>query len=225
MQMNEATRRAWVSVALLVGALSIGRAETNGLAGADGEGLPADAALQAQLFPPIPAGTEREIGMLAEALAELTPSQRDEVGALLEEYFVEEMRTFRHMLYDTQANPRAYLVRLTGEASRLVRIRAQDPKLYRDLLRQKELQRQAAALARLVMRSQGQSRATRREELERILSAEFDIRQRLMTREVAGLEAELTNLKTLLERRKTRRDEIIRHRADGLTGEGRDLDW
>jgi hypothetical protein len=211
--------------ALFVGAASIGLAETNGLSRMPEAGLPTDAAFQATLLPPVPAGTERENRIVEETLAEFSASQRDEIQALLEQHFPDEMRTFRQMLYDSKANPRAYLVRLTGEAARLLRIRVQDPRLYRDLLQQKRLQREATAQARLVVRSQGLNRSERKEKLNEVLAAEFDIRQRLMAREVASLEAELANLKALLQKRKANRDGIIERRSDELTGEGENLEW
>ena len=222
---KRATAYRWLVAALSVGAVALGHAETNNVPPVMAAGLPADAVLQASLLPPVPAGTDRERRMIEETLAEFSSSQRDEMQALLEQHFPDEMRAFRQMLYDPKASPRTYLVRLTGEVSRLLRIRVQDPRLYRDLLQQKKLQREAASQARLVVRSQGQSRADSKGRLNEILTLEFDIRQRLMTREVASLEAELANLKALLRRRQANREGIIERRADEMTGEGQNLEW
>jgi len=224
MKARRAVAAAGLAGVFVAGTVAGGRAQTNVAVPSEADAGSPAVAFEAQLLPPVPAGTPREKDLLNQALAELSSSRRDEVQALLEQHFPREMRMFRQMLYDPQANPRAYLARLTGEASRLLRIREQDPALFRDIVRQKKLQREAALQARLVARSRGEGRQTQKEKLQQILSAEFDVRQRLMARELAGLETELANLKALIVRRQQKRGEIIERRINELTGEG-DTQW
>jgi uncharacterized protein YicC (UPF0701 family) len=62
-------------------------------------------------------------------------------------------------------------------------------------------------------------------ELKEVLNKLFDLRQEEREKNVQQIERDLRELRESLEKRKAKRDDIIKRRFDELTGKAQMLDW
>ena len=135
--------------------------------------------------------------------SELDPEDRDHVGAIIQRHFPR----LRHLLQLKDTDPAMYELRVED-----VRLTLQSRRLaqqYSEALRQEDEQRAEQ----------------RFDELQALLEAHFEIRQRLRQLELQRLEQRIAALREQIEAREDDRDEVIEQRLHELVGTEEGARW
>jgi len=158
----------------------------------------------------------RELGPLAE-------SGRDIGGPLLKE----RMEMARQLFQNRRFEEGREVLRATGRQLREMKeLKERDPERFKLQMRIAELDRQSNELGQKVRRAtEEDAKKQATAELKEVLNKLFDLRQEEREKNVQQIERDLKELRGSLEQRKAKRDEIIQHRFDQLTGKAAMMEW
>ena len=162
------------------------------------------------------ASARRELGPLTEL-------GKDIGGPLLKE----RMEQARRLFQDRRFEEGREVLRATARQLREMKdLKERDPERFKLQMRIAELDRHSAELGQKVRRAPGEEAKKQvATELKEVLSKLFDLRQEEREKNVQQIDRDLKELRESLEKRKAKRDEIIQHRFDQLTGKAEMLDW
>jgi len=158
----------------------------------------------------------RELGPMMEAAKDLG-------GPLLKE----RMEQARRLFQDRRFEESREVLRATGRQLREMKdLRERDPERFKLQMQIAELDRHSVELGQKVRRApDGDAKKQAATELREVLNKLFELRQEERERTVQQIDRDLKELRESLEKRKARREEIIQHRFDQLTGKAEMLDW
>jgi len=141
------------------------------------------------------------------------------------ESFPRELSEFRKLLVRHQDEGIDLMTDLIRESLELIEMKRENPARFGEVMKQKDLERQAYEQAQTARDATGKEREQEMAKLRKTLDETFDIKHTLMKEDVALMEEELGNLKDLIGRREQNRAAIIARRVSELTGEEDDLEW
>lgn len=176
-------------------------------------------------FPGIPVVIRREQKVLHEVFGRYPGVDRDHVMEFLREHFPREMKRFRSVVAHDEEAAGLLLAGLVSQAMELLETKDHDPRRFARLLEQRKLERKAESLAELLADERETNRDGIIRALRDVLVQVFEIKQQLMQADVAEMEADLEELKQLVQKREAHRKEIITRRLKDLTGETDYLEW
>ncbi|MCX7825404.1 MAG: hypothetical protein N2689_07585, partial [Verrucomicrobiae bacterium] len=158
----------------------------------------------------------RELGPMMEMVKDLG-------GPPIQERLQQARRAFEERRFEEGRD----MLRMVGRQLReLHELRERDPKRFKLQREIAELDHYSALLGQKVRRAPNEEAGKQAAaELREVLNKLFDLRQEEREMNVRQIEGELKQLRESLEQRKARRDEIIKHRFDQLTGKAQMLDW
>ena len=152
-------------------------------------------------------------------------ANREDVLVFIREQLPHEMRRLREMSERHVGDAFGLTIDLVQDALRLLEMRKEDPALYQKVVQRRNLERLADDLAVQCRRSAGSERQESEVRLRETLTRCFEIKQELMRRDLAQMERELGELKTLIEKREASRKDIINRRIIEVTGQTEHLEW
>lgn len=98
-------------------------------------------------------------------------------------------------------------------------LKAEDPALYNDFLRERQLELESWDLSHAIaLLPEGEEKSRLESELRSILNESFELKQKNREREIAQLERRLDELRRILDEREKKRDEIVGRRFRELVG-------
>jgi hypothetical protein len=128
-----------------------------------------------------------------------------------------------------EKNPEKYqrkLIKFWQEIRRELRLKNDDPQLYKQVRRMHELDHRCDSLAEEYRKTKDKSRHSEiRVELKTKLGELFVIREAEREAKISELEQEIKQLKEMAAQRQQKKDEIIQKRLDEMLGEGDKLEW
>lgn len=139
--------------------------------------------------------------------------------------FPEDRARFTLLTMRNEADASVFLVGLIRQTLELMALQKANPEKYAKLLKQRKLDRRAVELGQACRRAKGDDKAAQTKKLQEVLAESFEIKQELMRDDVAQMEQQINELKTLLQKRDSSRQAIIDLRAGELTGETGVLKW
>ena len=149
--------------------------------------------------------------------------QLKEFGSVMKDRLEQARRLFESRQMDQSM---MVLRQLGLELRELRDLKARDPERFKLQLRIGEMDRRSAELGQKIRREADEAaRKTSTDELKTLLGELFDLRQQEREKNVQQLDRELKDLLKQLETRKARRDEIIQHRFNQLTGKAELMEW
>ena len=173
--------------------------------------------------PPPPPGSGE--GIVWRVLQRFPDIDRQRVRNFLDEQFSDEVCRFRELSVRHYDEAAELMSRLVEEALEFMEARHTNPERYRQMVRQREMEKQAMELAEALREAEGDDRDRLSGELRRLLEESFDLKQDRMRGEVDLVERELDELKTLVTKREENRDSIIERRLGELMGDTHYLEW
>ncbi|MBI5397144.1 MAG: hypothetical protein HZA91_17740 [Verrucomicrobia bacterium] len=158
----------------------------------------------------------RELGPLAE-------SGRDIGGPLLKERMEQARQLFENRRFEEGRE----VLRTTARQLREMKdLKERDPERFKLQMRIAELDRHSNELGQKVRNTrEEEAKKQAATELKEVLNKLFDLRQEEREKNVQQIERDLKELRESLEQRKAKRDEIIQHRFDQLTGKAAIMEW
>lgn len=172
-------------------------------------------------MPPFPG--EEEI--VSAILAHFPGADRKAVLDFLTENFRKEISDFRAQAFADSGKAVDSLTRVVREAVELLEARKKDPELFRKMMLKRELDRKAINLAADIQESNGSDKERLTRELHKTLAEAFDLKQEFMMKDLKQMEAELANLKGMIEKRMENRNAIIEKRLADLTKSKDFMEW
>lgn len=158
----------------------------------------------------------RELGPLAEAGREIG-------GPLLRERMEQARQLFENRRFE---EGREVLRTTARQLREMKELKERDPERFKLQMRIAELDRHSAELGQKVRRAtEEDAKKQAATELKDVLNKLFDLRQEEREKNVQQIERDLKELRESLEQRKAKRDEIIQHRFDQLTGKAALMEW
>jgi hypothetical protein len=158
----------------------------------------------------------RELGPLAE-------SGRDIGGPLLKERMEQARQLFQNRRFE---EGREVLRATSRQLREMKELKERDPERFKLQMRITELDRHAAELGQRVRHvKEEDAKKQAATELKEVLNKLFDLRQEEREKNVQQIERDLKELRESLEQRKAKRNEIIQHRFDQLTGKAAMMEW
>jgi hypothetical protein len=158
-------------------------------------------------------------------LARFSDANPEEVMELIQEQFPLRMREFKALSDKHAGEAVEYFVELVDEAKCLLDARRRSPELFRQLVRQRQLDRTIDDLVEGCSGLGGKEREERLSELRRALKEAFEVRQNFLRADLAQMEKDVETLRTVFSKREEKRDEIVERRLLELTGEAQYLEW
>jgi len=161
------------------------------------------------------AALRREIGPNAEALKEFGDAMKDRIQ--------QAQRLFQERRFE---EGRDMLRGIAAQAREMRELKQRDPERFRMQQQMAELERRSVEMGQKVRRApdeEAKKQATA--ELKEMLTKLFELRQQEREKSLQQLEREVKEVREALEKRKARRDEMIQHRFDQLTGRAEVMEW
>jgi hypothetical protein len=116
--------------------------------------------------------------------------------------------------------------RLGKEMQRLNQVKETDSDHYESLLEEKKLEFETLKLVRKMRKTEDESeRSAMEKQLLNLLNKQFDLRQENRLKEIAKLEARITELKSAHQTRLENKSEIVDRRFNQLIGSSAELEW
>ena len=117
--------------------------------------------------------------------------------------------------------------RLIDHARELAELQREAPERFDDYLHYFKLERRARQLADDLsdMEPAGREAQKQRQELHKLLSKAFDVKQKQLRAEIEYMREEVRELQELVDKRERHKGEIIKRHIDDLTGAGEYLEW
>jgi uncharacterized protein YicC (UPF0701 family) len=162
------------------------------------------------------ASVRRELGPMMEAAKDLG-------GPPIQERLEQARRAFQERRFEEGRD----MLRMLGRQLRDMReLRERDPDRFRLQREITELDHRSVMLGQKVRRAPDEeAKKQAASELKEVLNKLFDLRQEEREKNVQQIERDLRELRESLEKRKAKRDDIIKRRFDELTGKAQMLDW
>jgi hypothetical protein len=158
----------------------------------------------------------RELGPLME-------TARDVGGPLLSERMEQARQLFESRRFE---EGREALRATARQLREMKELKERDPERFKLQMRIAEMDRHSAELGQKFRRAtEEDAKKQAATELKEVLNKLFDLRQEEREKNVQQIERDLKELRESLEQRKAKRDEIIQHRFDQLTGKAALLEW
>ena len=173
-------------------------------------------------LPPLEAAQDFEAAVRRE-LGPLMESARDVGGPLLRERMEQARQLFENRRFE---EGREVLRATARQLREMKELKERDPERFKLQMRIAELDRQSNELGQKVrLTPEGDAKKQAATELREVLNRLFDLRQEEREKNVQQIERDLKELREALEQRKAKREEIIQHRFDQLTGKAALLEW
>jgi len=150
---------------------------------------------------------------------------KDDVMKFIGDNFKSDVPEFRKLSNEDAVKATTFMMDLVGEALALMEIARKDNELASMIVKQKDLERKAKRKAGEVVMSEGKEKEVAKAELRKMLEQAFDVKQMLMKRDLAGMQAELRRLDEMIARRNEYRSQIIDRKLNELTLEENYLKW
>ena len=157
----------------------------------------------------------REMGPNAEELKQL--------GPMVQQQIEQAQRLFQERRFE---EGRATLHAIAAQAREMRELRQRDPERFRQQQQMAEMERHSVELGQKIRRAaDDETKKSATAELKELLSKLFDLRQDEREKSLQQLEREVKAVREALEKRKAKRDEMIQHRFDQLTGRAELMEW
>ena len=157
----------------------------------------------------------RELGPRMEELNQL--------GSIVQEQIGQARRLFQEQRFE---EGRAMLHAISAQAREMRELKQRDPERFRQQQQMAEMERHSVELGQKIRRAtDDETKKTAAAELKELLSKLFDLRQVEREKSLQQLEREVKEVREALEKRKAKRDEMIQHRFDQLTGRAELMEW
>jgi hypothetical protein len=169
-----------------------------------------------------PPGMKRTV---SQVFALFPDADREAVMGFIREQLPNELRRLRQMSERQVGDAFGFTIDLVQDSLRMLEMKKDNPALYEKVVQRRNLERLADDLAAQYRRSAGSERQENEIRLRRTLTQCFEIKQELMRRDLAQMEKELGQLRTLIEKREASRIDIINRRLHEVTGKTDHLGW
>ena len=157
----------------------------------------------------------REMGPYMDELKQL--------GATVQEQIEQARRLFQERRFE---EGRALLHAIAAQAREMRDLKQRDPERFKLQQQMAEMERNSVELGQKIRRAaDDEAKKTATAELKELLSKLFDLRQDEREKNLQQLEREVKEVREALEKRKAKRDEMIQHRFDQLTGRAELMEW
>lgn len=157
----------------------------------------------------------REIGPHMEAFKEF--------GEPLKDRIEQARRLFQERRFE---EGRDMLRGIAAQAREMRELKQRDPERFRQQQQMAELERRSIELGQKIRHAtEEEAKKQAATELKEMLNKLFDLRQQEREKSLQQLENEVKEVREALERRKAKRDEMIKHRFDQLTGRADVMEW
>ena len=157
----------------------------------------------------------RELGPRMEELKQLGPMVQGQIE--------QARRQFQERRFE---EGRAMLRAISAQAREMRELKQRDPERFRQQQQMAEMERHSVELGQKIRRAaDDETKKSAAAELKELLSKLFDLRQVEREKSLQQLEREVKEVREALEKRKARRDEMIQHRFDQLTGRAELMEW
>ncbi len=157
----------------------------------------------------------REMGPQLEELKQLGPMVQQQVE--------QAQRLFQERRFE---EGRAVLRAVAAQARELRELKQRDPERFKQQQQMAEMERRSVDLGQKIRRATDEDvKKTATAELKELLNKLFDLRQQEREKVLQQLEREVKEVREALEKRKAKRDEMIQHRLDQLTGRAELMEW
>jgi hypothetical protein len=150
---------------------------------------------------------------------------KEKAMSFIGEHFKAELPAFRKLANENASHATVFMMDLVSEALVLMDIAEKDPELASMMIRQRDIERKALRKAKEVALADDDEKAKLKAELKKMLEQTFDAKQKLMMRDLAGMQAELKKLDTMIQKRSEYRQQIIDKKLTELTVEENYLKW
>jgi len=178
----------------------------------------------------IPEGHQPQIlskaaDIVKDVLARFSDVNPEEVMELIQEQFPLRMREFKTLSEKHAGEAVEYFVELVDDAKCLLEARRRSPELFKQLVKQRRLDRTIEDLVEACSELDGKAREEKLLELRKALKEAFEVRQEFLRADLAQMEKDVETLRTVVTKREEKRDEIVERRLQELTGEAQYLEW
>jgi len=158
---------------------------------------------------------QRELGPRMEELKQM--------GAMVQEQIEQARRLFQERRFE---EGRAMLHAISAQAREMRELKQRDPERFRQQQQMAEMERHSVELGQKIRRAtDDETKKSAAAELKELLNKLFDLRQVEREKSLQQLEREVKEVREALEKRKAKRDEMIQHRFDQLTGRAELMEW
>ena len=163
-------------------------------------------------------------GLIGRRLAEVeNPEERAAIGRTIFALFPEEVRRAQMVFPRNRDEAEEIVDRVMDQCWELMELKERNPERYETEVNLRQLNNQAAELARQAAAATGVQREAIVVQLKAKLTAYFDLKQKVMTREVEEMKARVAELNDQIQRRAKGRDALLDRRLRQLL-EG-ELEW
>jgi hypothetical protein len=157
----------------------------------------------------------REIGPHMDAFKEF--------GEPLKDRIEQARRLFQERRFE---EGRDMLRGIAAQAREMRELKQRDPERFRQQQQMAELERRSMEMGQKIRHAtEEEAKKQAATELREMLNKLFDLRQQEREKSLQQLESEVKEVREALERRKAKRDEMIKHRFDQLTGRADVMEW
>jgi hypothetical protein len=177
------------------------------------------------MFPPMPPSPLRAHELIENVLKVFPEVDPDELMSFVHKEFPMEMRQVGELSKKHMERAFELLAGVIRESQELIEIREDNPKLFELRLNQLRLERRATLLAEECLVSKPPEREVKVKELESLLTKAFENKQALMRLDVKRMQAQLSDLQALIDRRASVKNAIVSSRMLQITGEREGLEW
>ncbi len=173
-------------------------------------------------LPPIPPGRK----YVVEAVFNRFPGvDRDEVIKLARENFAAKMQEIEKLSTFRPNDAVEQMTEVVYEVVKLLEIKASDPELFKNKVKQIRLEKQVARYVEQARAAKGNKRDEALGMLNKTLALVFEVKQEVIKLDLARMERELGRLKEMVEKREENKDLIVNRRARDLLGEMAQVEW
>lgn len=146
-----------------------------------------------------------------------------QLGPMVQQQIEQAQRLFQERRFE---EGRAVLRAIAAQAREMRELRQRDPERFKQQQQMAEMERRSVELGQKVRRAtEDEAKKAATAELKELLNKLFDLRQEEREKNLQQLEREVKEVREALEKRKAKRDEMIQHRLDQLTGRAELMEW
>lgn len=163
--------------------------------------------------------------IVKDVLGRFSDANPEEVMGVIQEQFPRRMREFKELSEEHAGEAIEYFTDLVDEARALLEARRQSPELFRQLVKQRRIERAIGELVAACAELEGNARDEKLAELRRALSDAFQVKQAFLKADLAQMEKDVEELRMLVTKREDKREDIVERRLQELIGESQYLEW
>jgi len=165
-------------------------------------------------------------GMLKHAIEEVDPLERAALLRELQTYFYVDLDRLDRLEHGDREEAEDILEELIEQAADMLELKEEEPERYREMTELRRYYSVSAELAEAIRKTNDQGESEKlTARLRKSLEAYFDLKQKLMLREIREIGYELEELKRIYQKRKEKRNRMIERRLRELVEEEEDLEW